>query len=151
MKNVELECIQRVVTSPEVKSRVATVQAHFVGGAQGCFSQEELDHLRIVIRLTLEFRYYLQAACTHVSCMTYVSESIFSGIESYCVVTRAYKPLGGATDSKIEWDALSLPSISEQFNFTFVAFDQASDFEDKCRLLLDLFKIQIVWAAISYD
>jgi hypothetical protein len=121
-----------------------------VEASEGCFSQAELDHLRAVIRLAVEFRYYLEAACTHVSCATYVSESIFSGIESYCASTRAYSVLVGATDSKIEWSAVSSPSISGQFTSTFDAFDRESGFESKCRHLLDLFKIQIIWAAMSY-
>jgi hypothetical protein len=151
MKNVELSCIQLIETSADVRLRVATIQRFMVETTQGYLSHAELDHLRTVIRLTVEFHYYLQAACTHVSCATYVSESIFSGIESYCALTRAYKALGGATDSKIEWTAVSSPLMSGQFTSTFDAFDRESSFENKCRLLLDLFKIQIVWAAISYE
>jgi hypothetical protein len=151
MKNSELQCIQRIETSAEVKLRVAMIQRLMVGAAKECLSQTELDHLRSVIRLTVEFWYYLQAPCSHVSCATYLSESIFSGTESYCALTRAYKVLVAATDSKIEWSAVSSLSLSGHFTSTFEIFDRESRFEIKCRLLLDLFKIQIVWAAISYD
>jgi hypothetical protein len=149
--NVDLPCIQQIETSADVRLRVATIQRFMAETAQGCLSRAELDHLRAVIRLTVEFRYYLQSACTHLTCATYVSESIFSGIESFCALTRAYKVLGDASDSKIEWDAISAPSMLGQFASIFEAFDRESSFEKKCRLLLDLFKIQIAWAAISYD
>ena len=150
MKSAELQCIQPIETSTEVRLRVTMIQRFMVEAAQGCLSKAELDHLRAVIRLTVEFSYYLKAACAHASCTTYVSESIFSGIESYCVLTRAYSVLVGATESKIEWSAVSSTSISGQFASVFDAFDRESSFEHKCRLLLDLFKIQIVWAAMFY-
>jgi hypothetical protein len=150
MKSAELQCILPITTSTEVMSRVATIQKSMVEATEGSFSQGELDHLQTVIRLTVEFRYYLEATCTHENCVTYVSESIFYGIESYCSLTRAYSVLIGATDSKIEWSAVSSSSIGGLFTSTFDAFDRESSFERKCRLLLDLFKIQIIWAAMSY-
>jgi hypothetical protein len=150
MKSAQLQCIQPIETSTEVRLRVTMIQRFMVEAAQGCLSKTELDHLRAVIRLTVEFSYYLETACTHVSCTMYVSESIFSGIESYCSLTRAYSVLVAATESKIEWNAVSSTSISGQFVSTFDAFDREGSFERKCRLLLDLFKIQIIWAAMSY-
>lgn len=150
MKSAELQCIQPIEKSTEVRLRVTMIQRFMVEAAQGCLSKAEMDHLRAIVRLTVEFSYYLKAACTHVSCITYVSESIFSGIESYCSLTRAYSVLVGATESKIEWSAVSSTSISGQFISTFDAFDREGSFERKCRLLLDLFKIQIIWAAMSY-
>ena len=39
----------------------------------------------------------------------------------------------------------------EKFKSTFQTFELEENFEEKCRLLLDLFKLQIVFAGISYD
>lgn len=150
MQSAELQCILPITTSTDVRLRVTMIQRFMAEAAQECMSKGELDHLRAVIRLTVEFRYYLDAACTHENCATYVSESIFSGIESYCSLTRAYSVLVGATGSKIEWNAVSSPAITGLFTSTFDAFDRESSFERKCRFLLDLFKIQIIWAAMSY-
>jgi len=81
----------------------------------------------------------------------YVSESVFSGIDSYTSVTQAYKVLVGAADSRMGWDTISVPELKVQYASMFEAFDKEKGFESKCRLLLDLYKLMIVFAGISYD
>jgi len=66
-------------------------------------------------------------------------------------VTHAYKVLVNAKESKIEWGRLSIPLLEEQFAPMFAEFEQEANFENRCRLLLDLFKLQIVFAGMSYD
>ena len=39
----------------------------------------------------------------------------------------------------------------EEFRSMFKKFELEENFEEKCRLLLDLFKLQIVFAGMSYD
>jgi len=118
--------------------------------AEGSFLESELEDLRAVIRLTVELHEYFQLACTHPFCLTYVSESVFSGIDSYCNVTQAYNVLVGAKESQIEWAAVSISGLKGHFALMFEAFDKENVFESKCRLLLDLFKLMIVFAGITY-
>ena len=67
------------------------------------------------------------------------------------IVTRAYKTLVGAMNSSFGGPAIS-PAISKgDFISKFNEFLVQENFEQRCRLLLDLFKLQIVFAAISYD
>jgi len=151
MKNDTPQCVQRIETSADIRRRVETLHASMAESSHGCFSKTELDHLRTVIRLTVEFHSYLRLACTHHFCLTYMSESIFSGVDSYCGLTGAYKVLRDATESRIEWSGISAPSLKERFSSIFDEFDRETNFEAKCRLLLDLFKLQIVFAGMSYD
>ncbi|MGB7172639.1 MAG: hypothetical protein WBD23_03710, partial [Candidatus Acidiferrales bacterium] len=65
-------------------------------------------------------------------------------------VTQAYDVLVGAKESQIEWNTLSAPELKVRFGSIFKAFDEAETFETKCRLLLDLYKVLIVFAGISY-
>jgi hypothetical protein len=45
----------------------------------------------------------------------------------------------------------SKQTFKTQFFSTFNEFVEEANFERKCRLLLDLFKLQIVFAGMSYS
>jgi hypothetical protein len=82
----------------------------------------------------------------------YACESILSGVDSFWNLNTAYRRLDGATSSRIEWSMVSSrESFKSQFASLFNKFTEEVNFETKCRLLLDLFKLQIVFAGISYD
>jgi hypothetical protein len=161
----------------DIKKRVHTIQAKMAESVGSCFSQTELGHLNALVRLTVEFHGYLQgvwpagkardslrsnwpagkllndlqSANIDPSSLDYICGSVFAGVESYISVTRGYKVLVGAMDSRIEWSTISFPSIKVQFVPMFDEFVKEENFESKCRLLLDLFKLQIVFAGLSYD
>jgi hypothetical protein len=141
----------RAIEVSGIVERVSAMQDPMVEAARSCFSESELDDLRSVIRLSLEFHDYLENPNTEPNKLTYVCESILWGIESFMSLTRAYKVLAGAADTKIEWGAISMPSLKERFFATFQEFVAETDFENKCRILLDLFKLQIVFAGMLYD
>jgi hypothetical protein len=151
MKNEDVpNCVDIFSTDPVVR-HVRAIQGSMKKSAEGCFSESELEHLRAVIRLTVELHEYFQLPCTHPFCLTYVSESVFSGIDSYTSVTQAYKVLVGAAESQMGHDVISVPELKVQFASMFEAFDKEDVFESKCRLLLDLYKLMIIFAGISYD
>ena len=146
-----------------------------VESARQFFSESEQDHLRCLIRLAVEFNDYLQhgipglqmiagnyqhAVGGHIqirpdeseqNALKYSIESIFSGIESFCRVNAAYRVLYSATSSRVDWGKVSVIALKEQFVSAFHEFTKETDFGKKCRLLLDLFKIQIVFAGMFYD
>jgi hypothetical protein len=131
--------------------RVRTLQALITESVGSCFSDLELEHLRVLIRLTVEFHDFLQSPIKGPLGPRYTCESIFAGIESFMIVTRAYKTLVGAMNSSIGESTISLAVSKEDFIHIFNGFLVQENFEKRCRLLLDLFKLQIVFAAISYD
>jgi len=131
--------------------RVRALQAVMTESVGSQFLDVELDHLRVLIRLTVEFHDHLQQASTGPLEPRYTCESIFAGIESFMTVTRGYKVLIGAVDSTIEERTFSLASLKEQFVPMFNEFLVQDNFEKKCRLLLDLFKLQIVFAGMLYE
>jgi hypothetical protein len=83
--------------------------------------------------------------------LTYSVESIFSGIDSFARVTRAYKVGVGALNSEVRWGSFAAQALKDEFDVLFQRFEVENTFEKKCRLLLDLFKIQIVFAGMIYD
>lgn len=154
------------------KALTKEMQTSMAEAARSCFSESEQDHLRCLVRLTIEFHNYLQNGAPqlrdiakyrlvgdfHIQLnaidlneLKYSSESIFSGIDSFCSVNAAYRVLVGATNSKVECDMVSMDSLINKFIYMFREFIVETNFENKCRLLLDLFKIQIVFAGVFYD
>jgi len=143
--------METVGTSKDVRQQVRTIQSLMEQSAEGSFLEPELHDLRTVTGFTVEFHYYLQLSCTHPFCLGYVCDSIFSAVDSYQSLTHAYKVLANATESRIEWSSLSIPLLKERFVAMFGEFEREVNFISKCRLLLDLFKLQIVFAGASYD
>lgn len=139
----------------DTRERVRIIQASMSNGARQCFVESEIGHLDCLIRLTVEVAEYLQSAnieSLRAEDVRYMIESIFSGIDSFCSVSRAYRSLLGAMDSDIEMSmVISLASLTQQFSDRYENFVREVRFEKQCRLLLDLFKLQIMFAGAFYD
>lgn len=151
MKDKFPNCMQTIGTSKDTLNHIRTVQASMEGSAGGRFLEPILHDLRVLVGFTIEFHYYLRLSCTHPFCLGYACDSIFSAVDSYQNLTHAYNALVNAAGSRIEWNNLSVPLLKEQFVGVFDEFEKETNFENKCRLLLDLFKLQIVFAGVSYD
>jgi len=158
--------------------RIREIQTQMVESVKSCFDDSELDHLRAVIRIAVEFRNYLQYGSVETAGGLYkspqskyfrdleaasadpfnkydlevVCKSIRSGIDSFWSLNASYRILAGARGSNIKWGiTLSRESFREQFISMFDKFASESVFENKCRLLLDLFKLQIIFLGFSYE
>lgn len=83
--------------------------------------------------------------------LKYTVETVFNAVESFVSVNSAYRVLSGAVGSRIDWDAISVSSFYEQYTSRFREFVTEPVFENQCRLLLDLFKLELVFAGFSYD
>ena len=161
----------------DVRKRVEVIYAEMAESVKSCFDDEELDHLDTVIRLTVEFCHYLEHGSVDLVRrlqegpgaayvvdleqastdpfnrydMEFVCGSIRSGIDSFWALDASYRILEGATRSNVKWGAASSNgSFKEEFNSLFKEFIAEIIFEKKCRMLLDLFKLQIVFMGISY-
>jgi hypothetical protein len=166
------------IQSSDVFKRVKELQASMVESAKPGFDDSELGDLRCIIRLTMEFHHYLEHGSTEMVRslqegpmahlfkdlqdasadpfnkydLEYACNSIHSGVDSFCSLNQSYRILAGATGSKVAWAMISSrESFKTQFILTFNEFTKEANFENKCRLLLDLFKLQMVFASISYD
>ena len=138
----------------ENRELIRIVESSMAEDAASTFSECGLDHLRSVISFTIEFFDFIESADTdsfNAHDLRYSIESTFGGIESYAMINSSYKGLVGARGSKINWENISISSLREQFIAKFHDFIEETNFENKCRLLLDLFKIQIVFAGMLYD
>jgi hypothetical protein len=135
--------------------QVRAIQASMVESGAPFFLETELDNLRVLIRLTIEFFHYIQqdefwVAPAVKDQLRYVCESIFSGVDSFGLISPAYQLVPGARYSTLAFHVESTESLKKEFGSLYLDFYYEKDFEKQCRLLLDLFKLQIVFAGLSY-
>jgi hypothetical protein len=115
--------------------------------------ESELDDMRSLVRLTVEFSHYLQGedvASLVEDKLRYVCDSVFSGVDSFTLMSAAYRTLPSSLPSTLASSERSIDSVKEEFAFKYSEFSEETDFEKRFRLLLDLFKLQIVFAGLSY-
>jgi len=138
----------------EIVGQVRAVQAAMAQAAEPYFGEWYLDDLRCVVRLTVEFYYFLQdweSVSGDAFELRYAGESVFSGVDSFCSVSGGCRGGGISTKSAIQWEQMSLASVREQFLARYGEFAVETDFDKRCRLLPDLFRLQIVFAGMSYE
>jgi len=138
--------------------RVRAIQESMTESARPGFDDDDIEQLCVLIRLTVEFYDYLRSAPPWPKFpgdpfhdLTYQGDSILWNIDSFFKVLHSYCILVGATNTTIDWNAINLGSIRDTFLTTYEDFLREVIFEQKCRLLLDLFKLQIVFAGAFYD
>ena len=128
---------------------VRAVQASMLGTAGSNFSEPRLDDLRGLIRLTVQFFHHLQGDAVEDD-LRYLCDSVFSGVDSFVSVSNVYRMLPGARETTLSRDPKSIDSLKDEFVSKYPEFHDGTDFEKRCRILLDLFILQIVFAALSY-
>ncbi len=139
----------------KARDQVRAIQASMIEAAGPCFLETEFEDLRVVIRLTVEFYYLLQTedmAALDPDERTYLGESVFGGVNSFASVSSACRAMDVPGKSALDWSLTSsLGSFMEQFISKYQEFSVETDLERRCRLLLDLFKMQIVFTGMSYE
>src|ERR1700730_18013373 len=88
------------IMKDDLVEQVRTIQSPMVEAAtRSGFLESELDDLRCLIRLTVEFFQLLHStdrASLNTEQLRYVGESIFSGVDSFCIVSAAYRVAVGS-------------------------------------------------------
>jgi hypothetical protein len=133
---------------------VRAIQSLLLESGRSQLSEEELDHLRGVIRLTVEFSHHLEEDSVRPlekDELRYLGDTIFSGVDSFLVVSNALRVMTGGTKSTLPWDRVCMGSLKQEFDTRYRNFFVEASFEERCRLLLDLFRLQIIFAGLSYD
>lgn len=118
------------------------------------FDEEDLRCLHSVISLIMEFNLYLETAnlaAFDKDNANYMCESIFSGIESFITLNNSYKILAGSISSELAGDFVPVHLLKEHFTRIYKEFLSERIFENKCRLMLDMFKLEIVFAGLVFD
>jgi hypothetical protein len=117
------------------------------------FTEAELEDLRCIIRITIEFSHFLESDGSRSAQrnVRYISESVFSGVDSFCSVSAALRPMADVTTTELQLAEINSTCLRQVFVSTYRNFLAEGNFEKQCRLLLNLFKMQIVFAGLYYD
>jgi len=135
----------------DCRFEIKDLQAQMETSAQSCFVQSEIDHLNSIIRLIAESAALPSYDQISDHDKRYAGDSIFSGMDSFCIVNSAYSILAGAEKSKLRWQELPYDRLENSFQDLYRRFLDQEDFMVRCRMMLDLFKIQILIATLNYD
>lgn len=137
---------------------VQAIQHEMEKSARPGFDDKDIENLGILIRVTVEFHDYLRSVPPWPQFpddpfhdMTYAIDKILFNIDSFRIVLHAYGVLVGSAQSRIDWDEVGVQSLKDRLLSLYSEFVAETKFENKCRLLLDLFKLQIVFAGAFYD
>jgi hypothetical protein len=138
--------------------QLKAMQLSMEKSARPGFDDKDIEQLEILIRVTMQFHEYLEAKNSlppsldkPMQDMLYMIDSILINIDSFRIVLHSYGILVGATKSDIDWNSVAIPFIKDEFLRVYDKFVAETNFEAKCRLLLDLYKLQIVFAGVFYD
>ncbi len=108
--------------------------------------------LRSLVRITIEFHEFLHGREVKrlSDPVEYMLDTVFSGVSSFQMLHADSNAWRDAGFSRLDWTKVSVPLLKETFESLFTDFLEENTFEAKCRILLDLFKIQIALAGMLY-
>jgi len=122
--------------------------------AKSNYLEEDLEDLLVTTRIAVEVYAWLKVTSTdslNPNEAEYHCETIFSGIDFFMRTCGNYAALKDTVPSQIHWGALSVSSLSSLIIATYDNFDAENVFFKKCRLLLDLYRMELVFASIVYS
>ena len=134
--------------------RVRAILLSMEESARPGFDDKDIRNLRILVRITVQFYDYLKSALSSDDPdgdSNYVLDRIFLHLDSFRIVMHSYGVLVGSRRSTIDWNTIGVRSLRDEFVTRYNAFVAETNFEGKCRFLLDLVKLQIIFAGAFYD
>ncbi len=142
----------------EQRERARPVLQSLERAAAADFDDEDIANLRTLVYLSINFHDYLTQRSPWPEFpndpfrdRSYVTESILIHVDSFRRTVHSYRLLERSTGSTIKWDDVHLRSLKHTFLSVYSDFEKERTFERKCRLLLDLVKLQIVFAGAFFD
>ena len=136
--------------SPEEVLRIRT---SMIEAARPYLVEEYFDDLGVVVRLTVEFYFFLQRDWRSFDAqgLTYLADSILCGTEFFASAASAYRGVAGSRIESLEWGLLSsFETLRDRFISGYREFLVEANFERRLKQLLDLYKLQIVFAGMIY-
>jgi len=83
--------------------------------------------------------------------MTYEVSGLLCHVDTFLSLVQLYGILTGAKKSTIDWTAVTASSVKDRYLSAYEEFIAEAHFVKKLRLLLDLCKLQLVFAGMFYD
>lgn len=114
--------------------------------------ESEADELHSLIRLSFEFLDFLDHPdlSRDAEEIRYRCESVFSGVASFLSVSATYRAFFRMPQPKPGLSTIDPEVLTASFRQTCYEFRDEDEFERRCGLLLELFRLQMIFASISY-
>jgi hypothetical protein len=139
----------------DLSEKVLAKQEFVLEGAEEAFDASEIEDLRCLTRLAVEFNECLQLVEADARPRDYIIGSVVAGVDSFYALAHGYRCLVGATSGGVDWDTLarltSPGGLREYYVALFSQLSAAGTLERKCRLVLDLFKLQLFFVSVSAE
>ena len=113
-------------------------------------NQNFAEKVRTVQASILELSHHIKDHSLTNENIQYVCDSVSSGVEWFQAVTCALRSLTGPR-GVTRSDRILMESLEQEFGAKYGEFLAESDFVLRCGLLLELFKLQLVFVGVSYD
>ena len=81
----------------------------------------------------------------------YAIDTVFSGVDSFMSLSAAYRSISNNSPTAVNWDAISRTTLRQEFLPLYQQFRSERNFERQFKLLLDLFRLQLLFAGMNYD
>jgi hypothetical protein len=100
----------------------------------------------------VEFYYYLpDADMNDDTDLIYQCENTLGAADSFIAVAAIYRLIGDKAKSAIAEEVISSASLKESYTSKYHEFSTGVSFEERCRLLLDLFRLRIIFAGMNFS
>lgn len=129
---------------------VREAQALMLAASQSYLVGSEPDDLRGLIRITIEFFHFLEGDFTRDEA-EYAVDTVFSGVNSFMSLSAAYRSISNKAPTAVNWDEISRTTLPQVFLALYQQFRFERNFERQFKLLLDLFRLQLIFAGMNYD
>lgn len=137
------------MTNPSIEE-VREAQALMLAAGQSHLVGSEPDDLRALVRITIEFFYFLQEDFNGDEA-SYAIDTVFSGVDSFMSLSAAYRSISNKAPTAVNWDEISRTTLRQVFLALYQRFRSDQKFETQLKLLLDLFRLQLIFAGMNYD
>lgn len=116
--------------------------------------EKDISRSGVRIRLTVEFHDFLTSRGSSGEPRRDANsqiEALLWNLDLFTSMMHLYGIFVGSTATTIDWNDIRIASLRERFVSIYDLFLAETNFERKFRLLLDLVKLQIVFAGAVYD
>lgn len=142
------------MTNQELQQHAFEIAESIRGRSEGLFSSNESTDLYMLVLRTVEFHAWLSGEyqpMQNSSSTKYVAESILYAVSAFCSIIGAYGVIVGSRGSLLVDSPRDIASLKDKFVPMYADFLQETHLATQLRLILDMFKLQLIFAALSYD
>jgi hypothetical protein len=135
---------------------VREAQDLMLAASQSCLVGSEPGDLRALIRITIEFFYFLEGHLKLEGVLkgdetNYAIDTVFSGVDSFMSLSASSRMITNNAPTAVNWDQINRTTLWQVFLALYQQFRSERNFERQFRLLLDLFRLQLIFAGMNYD